>query len=731
MHRGVQVLDDVGNRLARPPQLGVLELDHGLEHVQSRRVRGGLGASRLPEHLLDFRDGSDHAVGLLEQLARLGHGDSRKDGGHVEEVALEQRRHEFAAQVVDGPSRGAQHHERGQQGLDRMAQHHGYHGVVDAHQETVEGILLFGRNLSRQEQAHQHRHQGHRQERGRGHGPGLGESERAEEPSFLGLQREDRKERHGDEKERPEERRPHLQRAFQHDGPAVPSLLDRFLLLVLQVFVGILHQNDGRVDHGPDGDGESTQAHDVGAHALQAHDKKCHEQRHGQGDDRHQRRARVEQEDRAHKGDDRHFLQQLQSQVFDGPIDQGGAVVQGDDLDVFRQRRLQLLELLLHAFDGGLGVLGVAHDHDSRHHVALPVQIRESAAHGRTFDDARDVGEAHHRPGERGSRGGRAHPSPIATSARSPTGWNWNVSQIFQRAHLAARADHPLGLGRLDGLATGVGARAAQGRFDIRQTQTASRERDLVHADLELAHHAAHRGDFRDPGHGLQFGLHGPVLDAPQLLVVDNICFFACPIPELGPSGAEWRSRRVGHQGVLVHPAHARGVGSQSGLDSARKIRSHGREHLLHPGTRPVEVGALLEDHVGERLPEERIPPHHAGPGSGHQPPGKRLGHLVLHHLRRGTFPGSLHDHLRIGEIGDGVQGNGAQCPDPTQHQEHAQKHHQEPVLQRPRDHAAHGRQLPFPVHPSRRLRLLRMNGKSIACDSRIHFPAPFGFRSS
>ena len=48
--------------------------------------------------------------------------------------------------------------------------------------------------------------------------------ERLEEPALLRLEREDREERHGDDQERHEERRPHLLRRFDDELPVRPSV---------------------------------------------------------------------------------------------------------------------------------------------------------------------------------------------------------------------------------------------------------------------------------------------------------------------------------------------------------------------------------------------------------------------------------------------------------------------------------------------------------------------------
>ena len=44
---------------------------------------------------------------------------------------------------------------------------------------------------------------------------------------------------------------------------------------MLQMLVRILNHHHGGIDHGTNGDGNSSQRHDVGIHALVMHDDKC------------------------------------------------------------------------------------------------------------------------------------------------------------------------------------------------------------------------------------------------------------------------------------------------------------------------------------------------------------------------------------------------------------------------------------------------------------------------
>ena len=114
-------------------------------------------------------------------------------------------------------------------------------------------------------------------------------------------------------------------------------------LLVLDVLVGVLDHDDGRIHHRPDGDGDAAQAHDVAGQPDPPHRQQRQQHGQRQGDDRDQGAAEVEQEDDAHEADDEAFLDQLLAQRLHRMPDQLGAVIGDDQLDALRQRRLDLL----------------------------------------------------------------------------------------------------------------------------------------------------------------------------------------------------------------------------------------------------------------------------------------------------------------------------------------------------------------------------------------------------
>ena len=81
----------------------------------------------------------------------------------------------------------------------------------------------------------------------------------------------------------------------------------------LQMLVRVLDHDDGRVDHGADGDGDAAEAHDVGADAEQLHGQERHQDADGQHQDGDERAAHMQQEHDAHQRDDEAFLEQRAS----------------------------------------------------------------------------------------------------------------------------------------------------------------------------------------------------------------------------------------------------------------------------------------------------------------------------------------------------------------------------------------------------------------------------------
>ncbi len=187
-----------------------------------------------------------------------------------------------------------------------------------------------------------------------------------------------------------------------------------------------------------------------------------------------------------------------------------------------------------------------------------------------------------------------------------------------------------------------------------------------VHHHLVLAHHATDAGHLGHPGQGLQLELEEPVLQGAQLRQV--------------------MASRAIHQGVLVDPADTGGIGTKTGRNAGGQAFARLVQVFQHPRTGPVEIGAILEQHVDIGVAEEGIATHRGGTRYRQHGGGERIGDLVLHHPRRLAGEGRADDNLHIGKVGNGIQRRGAHGDDAPGHQQHREQQHQEAVVQGPAD---------------------------------------------
>ena len=113
---------------------------------------------------------------------------------------------------------------------------------------------------------------------------------------------------------------------------------------------------------------------------------------------------------------------------------------------------------------------------------------------------------------------------------------------------------------------------------------------------------------------------------------------------------------RAVNQRILVNPAHAGGVGTQRGLGRGRQARLHLRKIFQHTRTRPIRVGAVLEQDVDERIAKERIATHGLRARHRHHRGRERVSHLVLHNPRRLSGKRRADDDLHIRQIGNCIE---------------------------------------------------------------------------
>ena len=417
------------------------------------------------------------------------------------------------------------------------------------------------------------------------------------------------------------------------------------LLEVLEVFVRGLHQHHRGIDHRTQRDGHTRQTEDVRADALPMHHDEGGEHTDRQRDHRHPRRAQVKQEQRAHQCHDDEFFDQLVAQVDDGAVDQFGAVVGLHHFHAARQAGLERLQLRFDRVDGGARVLPRAHHHHAARHFALAVELGDAAAHlGAHLNDCDIAQQDRCRPRHRQRYG----------------------AKVFERLQEAARAHHVLGLGQFDHRPAGGLVGLLQGLHHRGLGHPEHTHAIRVEHHLVLLDHAADAGHFGHVAHRLQLELQKPVVERSQLT-------------QIIVAGAV-------DQRVFVDPAHARGVGPQRGGGTGGQSALHLVEVFHHARARPVGVGLVVEQHVNERVAEERIAAHRLRARHAEHRRGQRVGDEVFHHLRRLAGIRGAHDDLRVRQVGDRIDARVLDGPDPCHHQERSGHEHQESVADRPAD---------------------------------------------
>jgi hypothetical protein len=323
----------------------------------------------------------------------------------------------------------------------------------------------------------------------------------------------------------------------------------------------------------------------------------------------------VQQEQHGDEGHDGHLLGNGRFQGVDGPFDEIGTVINGDDLHPGGQAGLQVLQLLLDGLDHGPGVFPVAHDDDAAHHLAFAVAFGQTPPQ---FRPQAHQGDVFHQDGG----------APAVSAHR-------DIFHVGDGFDIAQAPHHVFGFGHFQDPAAGVLVGALDGLSDFSQGNAVGRQPIGVHHHLVLLDEAPHGGHFRHPRHGLELIAQVPVLDAPQLRQI----VLAGGVLE----------------DVLEDPAHAGGVGAQLGVDPGGEPAPDEVQVFQDPGAGPVNVGAVLKNDVNQGQAEGRIAPHHLGLGHGQHGGGEGVGHLVLHHQGRLLGEFGADDDLNVGKIGDGV----------------------------------------------------------------------------
>jgi hypothetical protein len=186
--------------------------------------------------------------------------------------------------------------------------------------------------LAANQKGAQNRHQRDGQDGGTDHGKGLGEGQRMKHLAFHAGEREDRNEGKNDDDHGKGDGPAHKPRGVERDLPDVFAIVAVLLFVLLRLANHVFGHHNARVDEHADGDGDSSQRHDVrrDARALHEQERAQHRERQRNGDDKNA--AEVPEEEHVRQRDQNDLFNQRVAQRVDGMIDEDAAVVERNDL---------------------------------------------------------------------------------------------------------------------------------------------------------------------------------------------------------------------------------------------------------------------------------------------------------------------------------------------------------------------------------------------------------------
>ena len=423
------------------------------------------------------------------------------------------------------------------------------------------------------------------EESGDQHREALGIGERMEEPAFLTFQGEHREE--GDRHNEEREKRGAADFFHRVQDDALRVAPAAFALPLLQFLVSLLDDHDGRIDQRAGRDGNASQRHHVEGHSheVERHGHGQHGERNGEDGDGGAGRMPEEQQDDDHDGDD--DLDERGTQRGHDPMDEIGAVVDGNHADAGRQSRGDLLQLGLDAIDEVHDVRALPHDDNSGDGFPLPVEIGHAAAHFRADGHAADI----------------LH----ADCLRGSAACHDRLFQVTRVLQVTVAADHELGAAELQETAAGFDVAPAHrfdhgGEWDSQCAQACG-----IRGHLVLRDESAHRSHFGHSRNRAQVIAQEKVLRGPQL------------------GGGAFPG--VVCQGILKDPAQRGSIRTKFGFDAGRQGGEYSGKILQGSRTRPVQVGSVFEDDVDEGIAEIgntahgldlRRPQHRGDDGVGH-----------------------------------------------------------------------------------------------------------------
>ena len=239
-----------------------------------------------------------------------------------------------------------------------------------------------------------------------------------------------------------------------------------------------------------------------------------------------------------------------------------------------------------------------------------------------------------------------------------------DLSQIGNAFQVAAAAHHEFKFGQLHRAAAEIHVAGTDRAAHLGQRNIEAAQALRIDHHVVLLDEAADAGDLGD---ALRLG--EAVAERPVL------------------QRAQFGERSLlGDQRIFVDPADAGGIGTEARRHAARQPARRGVEIFEHARARPIDVGAVLEDHVDEGNAEIGEAAHHARLRHREHCRGQWIGDLILDHLRRLTRILRVDDDLRVGEIGQGIERRMQNRIDAGDDHERGSDQHQHQVARRRAD---------------------------------------------
>ena len=121
------------------------------------------------------------------------------------------------------------------------------------------------------------------------------------------------------------------------------------------------------------------------------------------------------------------------------------------------------------------------------------------------------------------------------------------------------------------------------------------------------------------------------------------------------------------HQGILEHPAHGSGIGTELRRDALWQAAGELVHILQDAAARPVDVRAIFEQDIDIGEAEIREATYDGDAWGRQQRGDDGIGNLIFHEVWRAPHPGGVNNDLGVGDVRDGVDGDVPHGP-PARH---------------------------------------------------------------